>query len=173
MSPAVVGIDLGTTCTKVLVQDLAGRQLSLLERPTPWLTTATGGTETSVEVLLDTVVQLMRAALEQADARSGPVHVLGVAVAGFAESGVLVDASGRPGSRVIAWFDRRGEQQIARIGLRDEGFGHEFVHHTGLPWDHQASVAKLCWLADQGVPITPAHRWLSVPEYLIRRFGGQ
>jgi sugar (pentulose or hexulose) kinase len=170
---AVIGIDLGTTGTRVLVQDLDGRQLSRLEARTPWTTTPAGGTQTSVEALVGMVVQLLRSALEQAEETSDRVRVLGIGVAGFAESGVLVDAAGRPETPVIAWFDRRGQSQVAEISQRDTDFGRQFVHHTGLPWDSQASVAKLCWFADQGLTLTAGHRWLSIPEYLVQFLGGE
>src|SRR4051812_30028195 len=170
---AVVGIDLGTTCTKVLIQDVTGRPLSLLETRTPWSTTATGGTQITIEALAGVVIDLMSSALIQAEATSEPVRILGIGVSGFAESGVLIDGSGRPCTPVIAWFDRRGEQQVARISQRRDGFGRDFVRHTGLPWDNQASAAKLCWFADHGLALTAAHRWLSVPEYLVHLFGGE
>jgi sugar (pentulose or hexulose) kinase len=170
---AVMGIDLGTTSTKVLVRDVNGRQLSRVEGRTPWTTTATGGTETTAEVLADFVVGLLRTALHQARATSSDVRVLGVGVAGLAESGVLLDGSGRPCAPVIAWFDRRGEEQVARVSLRHPDFGRRFVRRTGLPWDSQASVAKLMWFADQGLLTSAEHRWLSIPEYIVHILGGE
>ncbi len=175
MSPldAVIGIDLGTTCTKVLVQDVNGRQLSLVEARTPWTTTAGCGTETTAAALSGCIVGLLRTALGKAQAASGDIRVLGLGVAGLAESGVLLDGSGRPCTPVIAWFDRRGEEQVARVRLRHPDFDRIFVRRTGLPWDSQASVAKLMWFADQGLITTAAHRWLSVPEYVVHLLGGK
>ncbi|GAA0805439.1 FGGY family carbohydrate kinase [Spirilliplanes yamanashiensis] len=174
MSPAdgVVGIDLGTTSTKVLLRDVHGRRLSFVEGRTPWTTTPDGGTETTAEALTGFVVGLLRTALARAEATSGDVRVLGLGVAGLAESGVLLDGAGRAGTPVIAWFDRRGEEQVARVSRRHPGFPRIFVRRTGLPWDCQASVAKLMWFADQGLTTTAQHRWLSVPEYLVRFLGG-
>jgi sugar (pentulose or hexulose) kinase len=168
----VMGIDLGTTSTKVLVRDVDGRQLSLVRGRTPWTTTPDGGTETTAEALAGFVVGLLRTALQQAQATSGRMRILGVGVAGLAESGVLLDGAGRPGTPVIAWFDRRGEEQVARASLRHPDFRRRFVRRTGLPWDSQASVAKLLWFADQGLTTTAGHRWLSVPEYIVRVLGG-
>ncbi len=168
----VMGIDLGTTSTKVLVRDVDGRELSLVEGRTPWTTTPDSGTETTAEALAGFVVGLLRTALQKAQATSGDVRVLGVGVAGLAESGVLVDGSGRPSTPVIAWFDRRGAEQVARASRRHPGFGRRFVRRTGLPWDSQASVAKLLWFADQGLTTTAEHRWLSIPEYIVRVLGG-
>ena len=175
MSPleGVVGIDLGTTSTKVLIRDVRGRDVALVEGRTPWRTTPDGGTETTAEALAGFVVDLIHTAVLKAQATAGDIRVVGVGVAGLAESGVLVDGSGRPRTPVIAWFDRRGEEQVARASLRHPGFPRSFVRRTGLPWDSQASVAKLMWFADQGLRTTAAHRWLSIPEYIVHFLGGE
>jgi len=172
VTEAVIGLDLGTTTTKALLRDLDGRQLALVATPTPWTTTSGGGTETTAAALLDLVVRTLNSALQQAEADAGAVWVRGIGVTGFAESGVLLDSESRPCSPVIAWFDRRGEEQIARVEQRHPGFAGEFVRRTGLRWNGQASLAKLLWFADQGLIATPGHRWLSIPEYIVHRLGG-
>jgi sugar (pentulose or hexulose) kinase len=98
--------------------------------------------------------------------------VLGIGVAGLAESGVLLDAAGRPCAPVIAWYDQRGTEQVARLGVENAQLRDRFARRTGLPWDCQASIAKLLWLRDHGVTFTAAHRWASVPEWIVHRLGG-
>ena len=49
----------------------------------------------------------------------------------------------------------------------------QFARRTGLPWDCQASLAKLLWLQSTGLVLTPAHRWASVPEWVVHRLGGR
>jgi sugar (pentulose or hexulose) kinase len=169
---ALVGIDLGTTMSKVLVRTPTGEQLALVEAHTPWTTTAGGGTETSAERFVDLAVNLLCSGYERASA-DVPLRVSSIAIAGLAESGVLLDGSGRPQTPVIAWFDSRGGRQIEAISLRNNGFGAEFVRRTGLPWDCQSSVAKLLWFVDHGLELRPAHRWLSIPEYVVHRLGGE
>jgi sugar (pentulose or hexulose) kinase len=169
---AVAGIDLGTTMAKALLRTPDGEQLALVEGRTPWTTTADGGTETDAECFVELAVELLRLAYEQAAAGS-PLRVSAVAVAGLAESGVLLDGSGSARTPVVAWFDSRGDRLVESISVRDKHFGSHFVRRTGLPWDCQASVAKLLWFVDDGLELTPAHRWLSMPEYVVHRLGGQ
>ncbi len=169
---AVVGIDLGTTMSKALLRTPTGEQLALVEAATPWTTTLDGGTETSADSFVQLAIELLRQGYEQASAE-GPIRVSAVAVAGLAESGVLLDASGRPQTPVVAWFDRRGSRQVSEISLHGTGFRAHFVRRTGLPWDCQASVAKLLWFVDGGLDLTPASRWLSVPEYVVFALGGE
>ena len=168
MTEVVIGLDLGTTTSKALVRGVDGQEFALVEARTQWSTTRDGGTQADA----DSFVQLSRGLLTRAIAAASSaraVSVVGVGVAGLAESGVLLDGSGNPVAPVIAWFDRRGTEQVSR---RSAHFAREFVRRTGLPWDSQASVAKLLWLADQGLALGPGHRWLSVPEYVVHRLGG-
>ncbi len=104
---AAVGIDLGTTMSKALLRTPSGEQLALVETRTPWTTTPDGGTESSAECFVELAIDLLRRGYERA-AAGGPLRVSSVAVAGLAESGVVLDGSGRPRTPVVAWFDRRG-----------------------------------------------------------------
>ncbi len=169
---AVVGIDLGTTVSKVLVRTVTGEQLALVTARTPWTTTADGGTEISADAFVDLTIELLCSGYARA-AADAPLRISAVAVAGLAESGVLLDGACEPRTPVIAWYDRRGTQQIDSVSLRNNGFGLEFARRTGLPLDCQASVAKVLWFVDDGIELTPAHRWLSVPEYIVFRLGGE
>jgi sugar (pentulose or hexulose) kinase len=169
---AVMGVDLGTTMSKALLRTPDGEQLALVEARTPWTTTQDGGTELDAECFVGLAVELLRRAYEQACA-GAPLRVSAVAVAGLAESGVLLDGSGSPRTPVVAWFDGRGTRQIESISLRNTYFGPHFIRRTGLPLDCQASVAKLLWFVDDGLELTPAHRWLSMPEYVVYRLGGE
>jgi sugar (pentulose or hexulose) kinase len=169
---AVAGIDLGTTMSKALLRTPTGEQLALVDARTPWTTTPDGGTESGAERFVELAVDLLRRGYERACA-DAPLRVSAIAVAGLAESGVLLDGSGRPRTPVVAWFDRRGTQQVQSISLHNNSFGPQFVRRTGLPWDSQASVAKLLWFADGGLELTSAHRWLCMPEYVVYRLGGE
>lgn len=168
----VVGLDLGTTRSKALVRDLLGRQLALVEERTPW-TTVGGGTQTEAADLLALAIDLVGRAVQGAEQQVGRVRVLGLGVAGFAESGVLLDAAGEPCAPVIAWFDQRGARQVEQLGARAAMVAEQFPRRTGLPWDCQAAVAKLLWLQSTGLELTAAHRWASLPEWVVHRLGGR
>ena len=100
------------------------------------------------------------------------MRVLGVGVAGLGESGVLLDGASQPCAPVIAWFDQRGARQVQQVGAQAAFLADQFARRTGLPWDCQASMAKLLWLQSTGLTLTPAHKWSSVPEWIVHRLGG-
>ena len=167
----VIGIDIGTTTSKAMVRDLRGRETALVDVRTPWAMVAEG-TETTAWAMLALTVDLLDRAVRAAEQRVGPVQVLGVGVAGLGESGVLMDGAGEPCAPVIAWFDKRGEREQQRVGGRAPLLPAQFARRTGLPWDSQASLAKLLWLQSNGLTLTSAHRWASVPEWVVHRLGG-
>ncbi len=167
-----VGLDLGTTSAKAVARDLLHRQLALVEAGTTW-TTLAGGTQTSAQSLLTLAVRLLTEVVHRAEEQAGTVLVLGVGVTGLAESGVLLDPAGEPCAPVIAWFDTRGERELAAAAAAHPFLPDQFPRRTGLPWDCQASFAKLLWLQGAGTTLTRGHRWLSVPEWVVHRLGGE
>ena len=172
----VIGMDIGTTSAKAVVrpvwQPVSRRGARYVEQSTPWRTGNRGQTEIAPYRLLDVAVELIGQAVRAAEAAWGPVRVRGIGVAGMAESGVLLDGTGRPAAPVIAWFDHRGGPEIERTGRETPEFAAAFERTTGLPWSSQASIAKLLWLRASGCPAGPASVWLSVPEWIVFGLGG-
>lgn len=167
----VIGVDLGTTSSKAVVRDLRGGVNALVSARTPWATVGEG-TETTAAAMLALTVDLLATAVRTAERQVGRVRVLGVGVTGMGECGVLLDAAGEPCAPVVAWFDQRGARALDEVGRRAPVLPEQFARRTGLPWDSQASLAKLLWLRDAGQPLTSAHRWASIPEWVVHRLGG-
>jgi sugar (pentulose or hexulose) kinase len=169
---AVIGIDIGTTSAKAVAWSPARCGTPYAELPTPWHTGRGGQTEIEPGRLAGVAVELIGRTVRAAEAAWGPVRVRSIGVTGLAESGVLLDAAGRPAAPVIAWFDHRGEQELAQVAAQSPGFAGAFARTTGLPWSSQASMAKLLWLRARGQPVGPASTWLSVPEWIVFALGG-
>jgi sugar (pentulose or hexulose) kinase len=168
----VIGIDIGTTAAKAVARSTSHLDAPHVEQPTPWHGGRCGQTETHPHCLLGVAVDLIGRAVQAAESAWGPVRVRSVGVTGLAESGVLLDAAGRPAAPVIAWFDPRGGLQIEQAAREAPSFAAAFERTTGLPWSSQASLAKLLWLRASGYPLGPASTWLSVPEWIVFALGG-
>ena len=171
-SSVVVGLDIGTTSSKAVAWSASRRGSPYSEQPTPWRTSGCGRTEIDPYRLVDVAVDLIGSAVRTAESAWGPVRVRGIGVTGLAESGVLLDAAGRPAAPVIAWFDRRGGNEIEQLAREAPGFAAAFERTTGLRWSSQASMAKLLWLRASGTQAGPASTWLSVPEWIVFALGG-
>jgi sugar (pentulose or hexulose) kinase len=168
----VLGVDIGTTNTKVVVADgETGRQLALSRQPTAWTQHSNGQVDTSPASIVAGVRAAVDAAVGRAEESSGgPVQIIGIGIAGIAESGVLLDRGGAPITPVIAWFDPRGAAELRSL---DTDFQAAFPARTGLPLGPHSSFAKLLWWRGQGLALSPEHRWLNLPEYVAYELTGQ
>lgn len=169
----VIGLDIGTTSSKAVVQRASGHDAYYTEQPTPWHTYPDGRTEIDPHRLTDVAVDLIGAAVRIAEQAMGQSRVRAIGVTGLAESGVLLDAARRPVAPAIAWFDHRGTRELDQLARQAPEFAEAFPRATGLPWSSQASLAKLLWLRASGhVQAGPAATWLSVPEWIVFALGG-
>jgi sugar (pentulose or hexulose) kinase len=168
----VIGLDIGTTSSKAVIQRAPGQDAYYTEQPTPWHTHPDGRTEIDPHRLTSVAVDLIGAAVRIAEQAMGQPRVRAIGVTGLAESGVLLDAARRPAAPAIAWFDHRGTRELDQLACQAPGFASAFAGTTGLPWSSQASLAKLLWLRSTGHPTGPAATWLSVPEWIVFALGG-
>jgi sugar (pentulose or hexulose) kinase len=169
ISPILLGVDIGTSDTKVLATTLGGQEITVAATRTRWTNRSGGRAETDPEALADSVIALMSRVAQDASDRVGAVVVAGASFTGMAEAGVLLDGRNRPAAPIIAWFDPRGGAEIAAA---PEAFRVEFAARTGLPCNAMATVGKLLWMTAEG--LTPrAGSWLNVPEFVAHRLGAQ
>ena len=159
-SPLLLGLDVGSSRIKALLLDVDGQDVGGAQVPTPFAA-SDAGTEAEAPAIVDALVGALSKLGE------GRERVVAVGIAGIAESGVPLDGSGRPLASVIAWHDRRGEDVAARLADR---FGPSLHRGIGQRLRYVATVAKLGWLLEHGVPI-PA-RWLGVPELTLHALTG-
>lgn len=164
--PLLVGIDVGTSSAKAAVVDRRGREIAHGRSPVNWTSVASGA-EIEPRRLVQSAVQ----AAQQALAGAPDGQVVGVGVTSMAETGVLLDAHGRPAAPAIAWHDARGALESER--LQAEIGAERFARHTGLPIGPLATIAKYCWMRGHWPAARSAVRWLNVAEWIVRELGGE
>ncbi len=172
-----LGLDVGSTETKVVAYDGDGHALAEHSAPTSWTTLPGGGAETSGRRLLEGALAAVGRVLALVDggavgAGPGSGTVLSLGVTGFAESGVLLDGAGAENGPVISWFDTRGRSELDRVAAADRAVPAAFSRTTGLKYNPQASVGKLAWGLTHGRVPTAGSCWLSVPEFVVHALGG-
>lgn len=168
-SPLIAGLDVGTTNTKASVFEPSGRVVSSARGRTPMDEPRPGWHEHDAAELWSVAGETLRAALGRL---RSPARVVGVAVASMAESGVPLDAAGRPVGPVIAWFDRRTRPQAERLRRR---LGAERLREvTGLRPQPIYGLYKLMWLAEHRPEAYARTRaWANVADYLAFRLSGE
>jgi sugar (pentulose or hexulose) kinase len=161
----LLGIDVGTTATKVGVFDPTGKVLSLKEAPTPVVWDGDQTAHHEAQALWGTVVGLL---LEL-----GPTarEVGAIGVSSFGEAGVLVDAKGQPTLPVLAWFDPRPKTEFGR--LLDLMPTQQWRSRTGLLPDANYGLCKLLWLKKNHLEVTRKTQWLSVADWIAFKLTGE
>lgn len=151
----VLAIDQGTSGTKAVVVDDAGKILGLAEQTVRPHYLPGSGVEQDPQELLDSVLQAGRAAVAQSSAL---IDI--VTIANQGETVLAWDpATGKPLSNMIVWQDRRAESVCAGLVEHKE----DFAKRTGLVLDPYFSAPKQAWVRKnvtrEGV-VTTSDSWL-------------
>jgi glycerol kinase len=171
MTPAfLLAIDQGTTSTRAVVYDAAGRALGAASRELTQHYPRPGWVEHDAEEIWASVRDVVPRALA-----SGGVEARLLTAAGLTnqrETVVLWErAGGRPAAPAIVWQDRR-TADFCRQRLADEPW---LAERTGLVLDPYFSATKIRWLLDQDPQLRGRVDRLAcgtVDSYLIWRLTG-
>jgi glycerol kinase len=149
-APHVLAIDQGTTSTRAVVYDAAGRPAGSAARELTQHYPRPGWVEHDAEEIWQSVAEVVPRALAAAG-----VDGRGLAAVGLTnqrETVVLWErAGGRPVARALVWQDRR-TADFCRARKADEPWLHE---RTGLVLDPYFSATKIRWLLEQDPQLRP------------------
>jgi xylulokinase len=163
-----LGIDIGTTHTKVLALDVeSGRTLALQAVPTPVHRSAEGEAHRPAEVL-DIVVGLLRQVTASLPAGA---EIGALCAASVGEEVVLLGHDGRPIGDAIAWYDPRGLHE-ARVFI--EGAGADVPLSRRWPPHPTFSLFKLLWLREhRRHDYDAADTWTDLGDYVLHALGAE
>ena len=170
----ILGIDQGTTNTKVVAVDGEGRILGEAVRPIATSTPRTGFVEQDAEAMLANSVASIRELLERLALK--PAHILCLGIANQTETLVVWDPqTGRPVIPAIVWQCRRGAEEFDT--LRTDETVSMVKARTGLDLDPTFTAAKLLWLNHHRPEIATrigdgSLRWGTVDSWLIASLTG-
>jgi glycerol kinase len=141
----VLAIDQGTSSSRALVLDAAGRVHGTGQREFDQSFPRDGWVEHDPQVLWQTVLDAARSAL--ADAAIDATALAGIGITNQRETTLLWDAAtGEPVHNAIVWQDRRTASRCEEI--RADGMADLIAHATGLVIDPYFSSTKIGWLLD-------------------------
>lgn len=172
--PAILAVDQGTTSSRAIVFDTAGRVVAAAAQEIPQLYPQTGWVEQRAQDIYRSTVAVCREALEGAKAAGAEVLTMGIT--NQRETTLLWDRhSGEPVHNAIVWQDRRTAEHCARLSA--QGHEAEISARTGLLLDPYFSATKLAWMLDH-VDGARAHAeagrlaFGTVDSYLLWRLSG-
>jgi xylulokinase len=155
---AVLGIDVGTTNTKVVVLGIGSGEVSpLFVRVAP--------TPEHPGELLDSVCRLVRAATSEVTAR-----IEAVGVASMAETGVLLGDDDVPLGALVRWNSgsaAAGNRFAASLGLP------QLYRATGVPAPHKTPLAAWHRLREtDSARWSATRRWSGVADFVVLQLTG-
>ena len=145
MNPYVIALDQGTTSSRAIIFDSAGKIVSLSQHPFPQIFPRPGWVEHDAMNILFTQME----SLSEAFRSSGlsPRDIAAIGITNQRETTIVWDkVSGRPIYNAIVWQCRRTAPLCEQ--LRAEGWEEKIREKTGLVLDAYFSGTKLRWILD-------------------------
>ncbi len=143
MGRYVLALDQGTTSSRSILFDAAGRPVASAQREFTQHFPSPGWVEHDPEEIWSTQSATIAVVLARAGARPGDLAAIGIT--NQRETTVLWERStGRPLAPAIVWQDRRTAERCA--ALRAAGHEDVVARTTGLTLDPYFSATKLAWL---------------------------
>ncbi len=162
----IVGVDIGTTSTKVVAFDQHGQALASANHAYPLVQTVPDMAEEAPEAILAAVVQ----GLQEVVATVGPITAISFSAA--MHSVIVMDQADRPLTKVLTWADNRGARFAEQ--LKNTPQGQALYARTGVPIHPMSPLIKLMWLnATQPAVMAQAAHVVGIKDYVLFRLFGR
>ena len=168
MKPLLIGIDSGTTSTKAILFDTAGRVLAEFSEGYEFADSEPGHIEQNAEDWWRAAANGIR---HLAAAAKGKGRVRALALSTQGATVVPVDEEYRPLANAVTWLDKRAREQVERIsaGLLP-GF---VVERTGMDLGAWGVLGKMAWWRDERPELfASAAAFAQVNDFLVHRLTG-
>lgn len=164
----LLGLDIGTTNIKAIAIRTDGTQAAYHALPTPIVHPQPEWSEFVPEAIWKTTC----ACIQKVCTEINPEEILSVGVSAMAETGIPMDAEGRPLYNFIAWYDFRADAQTQTLINR---LGRKRIYEiTGQTVSPKYGLPKIMWLRDmEPQKFENARFWLSMEDYIIYRLSGR
>lgn len=145
MPGVLLALDQGTTSSRSILFDGAGRAVASAQQEFPQIYPQPGWVEHDPEAIWSSQLQTARSVLAEAGLK--PRDIVGIGITNQRETTIIWDRrTGRPIHNAIVWQCRRTAPDCER--LKAEGLSDEIQRRTGLVIDAYFSGTKLAWLLD-------------------------
>ncbi|MGB3635054.1 MAG: gluconokinase [Rubrobacteraceae bacterium] len=167
---AVIGVDIGTTSTKVISFHYKGNILAeesagySLNSPRPGR--ADQDPDEILEAVLDSLTKVVHATKYQG------YEVAGVSFSAAMHSLLALDSNGDPLTPALIYADHRASEQATRIRKDLDGTG--LHRRTGTPIHPMSPLTKILWFKEEAPDTFEATaKWISIKEYIFFRLFGE
>ncbi|NHC43998.1 gluconokinase [Motilibacter sp. K478] len=166
----VLGVDLGTTATKVVAFDVQGREHASASAGYPLLEPSPGEAVQDPAEITAAAFRAIRTVVAELASRGAVVRA--VSFSSALHSLVGVDADGVALTPSITWADIRAKDQAAR--LRSTGKGLELHLRTGTPTHAMSPLTKLMWFREEQPELhARVALWAGIKEVVLHALTGE
>ncbi|CAN5590314.1 gluconokinase [soil metagenome] len=166
----VIGVDIGTTATKVVAYASSGRARAESSREYPLEASLPYRAEQDPDLILDAVLGCLHDVTARCSEQGDVVS--GIAMSAAMHGVIALDGRGALLTPLITWADNRAAEQ-ARI-LRERSDGLDIYRRTGTPLHPMSPLAKLLWFEQESKEVwRRAAWWISIKEYVLYRLFGE
>jgi glycerol kinase len=145
MPQYIAAIDQGTTSTRFIVFDAAGKTVACAQKEHRQIYPQPGWVEHDAEEIWQRTEEVIAEAMEQAGLKADDLAAVGIT--NQRETTLLWNKkTGKPLANAIVWQDMRVAADVARMA--NEVGNDFFRHRTGLPLSTYFSALKLRWLLE-------------------------
>jgi gluconokinase len=163
--PVVLGIDLGTTATKVVAATVDGRLWAMAQRGYP-LTTGPNGEATQDA---GQVLAAAREAIADCAAQCAGHAIAALSFSAAMHTLLPLDDAGDPMGPALSWADHRAAGVAKALQAKH---GLALQHATGTPVHPMSPLVKLAWYAENQPDLRPRH-WVGLKDYVLYRLTGR
>lgn len=167
MSQVVLGVDIGTTATKVVAFTPQGELVASAEAGYPLHTPHPGYAEQDPEEILAAVIEASSAVVQQV----GAEHVAGLSFSSAMHTLIGLSPQMEPLTPSSSWADTRADAQAERIRASAGGLG--LHRRTGTPVHPMSPMVRLAWFHEQEPKLCEhVGFWCGIKEYVLLRLTG-
>jgi xylulokinase len=165
----LMGIDIGTTATKIILIDLLGHVVASVDQPSTLLSENAGWAEEDPNEWWQNVCRGIPLCFESANIHASKVAAVGVS--GMVPTIVLLDKSGKVLRNSIQQNDARAVQEIEY--LRSKTDAADILRRTGSAITQQTIGTKILWLRRHEADVlNKAAHLMGSYEFITQRLTG-
>lgn len=165
-----IGIDIGTTSTKVVLFDERGAAVVHHAKSYPLLSEEPGSAEQNPDEIYEAVVYSLRETVRKSGDLAERIGFISFSTA--MHSLIAVDRDGTPLTKSITWADTRSEPYTASI--KGSSAAVDLYKRTGVPIHPMTPLFKLQWLKNESPDIfRKAESFVGIKDYILYRWFGE
>jgi gluconokinase len=164
----MIGVDIGTSSTKVIAYSNKGKILTLARRSYPLLQPEPGYAEQDPETLYTAVTESISEVCKQLE---GQADIAGFSFSSAMHSFLALDKDNNPITNIITWADTRSSGEAERLGMHADA--KLLYESTGVPMHPMTPLTKICWL-QHNMPLLAGKTTMysGIKEYILFRLMG-